>query len=156
MNSGTAEKPPKVVLDTNVVVSALIYGGKPEQIYNLVLNKQIFAITSSILLAELIETLIKKFNFDLNRIQQLEKIIKRNFHTVHPKKTIKLQYDEDDNRVLEAAFEGNCDYIVTGDKELLELSIYNASRYKTRSDEIASDYKHIKIVTADRFLNSLP
>lgn len=139
MNIGTAEKPPKVVLDTNIVVSALVYGGKPEQVYNLVLNKQIFAITSSILLAELTETLIKKFNFDLDRIKQLEKITKRNFQTIHPKKTIKLLPDQDDNCVLEAAIEGNCDYIVTGDKELLKLGLY----------------KNIKIVTADRFLNTL-
>lgn len=139
MNTGTAEKPPKVVLDTNIVVSALVYGGKPEQIYNLVINKQIFAVTSSILLAELTETLIKKFNFDLDRIKQLEKITKRNFQTIHPKQTIKLLLDQDDNCVLEAAIEGNCDYIVTGDKELLKLGLY----------------KNIKIVTADRFLNTL-
>lgn len=35
MNIDMAEKPPKVILDTNIVVSALVYGGKPQQIYNL-------------------------------------------------------------------------------------------------------------------------
>ena len=72
MNIGTVEKPPKVVLDTNILISALIYGGKPQQIYNLIFDKRIFAITSSILLAELTEILVKKFNFDLDRIKQLE------------------------------------------------------------------------------------
>lgn len=139
MNIGTVKKPPRVVLDTNIIISALIYGGKPQQVYDLSLNKQIFVITSLILLAELTEILIKKFNFDLNRIKQLEKIVKRNFQTVHPLKTIKLLEDQDDNRVLEAAYEGNCDYIVTGDKELLKLSVF----------------KKIKIVTADEFLNIL-
>lgn len=93
-------------------------------------------MTSLILLAELTEILIKKFNFDLGRIKQLEKITKRNFQIVHPKKTIKILVDEVDNRVLEAAIEGNCDYIVTGDKELLKLGLY----------------KNIKIITADEFL----
>lgn len=136
MNIGTREKPPKVVLDTNILVSALIYGGKPQQIYNLVFDKRIFAVTSSILLAELTEILVKKFNFNSDRIKQLEKIIQKSFQLVHPKKAIKLLIDEDDDRVLEAAFEGKCSYIVTGDKELLELKAF----------------RNIKIITPDKFL----
>lgn len=139
MNIGTVEKPPRVVLDTNILVSALIYGGKPQQIYNLVFDKRIFAVTSSILLAELTETLIKKFNFDSIRVKQVEKITRKNFQVVHPKKTIQLLIDEDDDRVLEAADEGNCNYIITGDKELLELNTY----------------KNTKIMSADEFLVSV-
>ena len=68
MNSGMVKKPPKVVLDTNLLISALVFGGKPKQVYNLVLEKQIIGITSPILLAELTEVLTKKFNFELIRI----------------------------------------------------------------------------------------
>ena len=137
MNIGMAKKPPKVVIDTNILVSALIYGGKPQQIVDLVFDKRIFAVTSPILLAELTETLIKKFKFDSIRIKQLEKITRKNLQVVHPNKTIQILIDEDDNRVLEAADEGNCDYIVTGDNDLL----------------ILGKYKNIKIVTADEFLS---
>ena len=137
MNLGMVKKPLKTVLDTNIIVSALVYGGKPEQAYNLVLEKQIIAVTSTVLLAELIETLIKKFNFDSIRIEQLERIIKKHFKIVHPEETISIVKDEDDNRVVEAAIEGNCDYIITGDKDLLDLG----------------KYKNIKILTADQFLS---
>src|SRR3989344_5499164 len=137
MNIGMAKKPPKVVIDTNILVSALIYGGKPQQIVDLVFDKRIFAVASPILLAELTETLIKKFKFDSIRIKQLEKITRKNLQVVHPNKTIQILIDEDDNRVLEAADEGNCDYIVTGDNDLL----------------ILGKYKNIKIVTADEFLS---
>ena len=82
MNSGMVKKPPKVVLDTNLLISALVFGGKPKQVYNLVLEKQIIGITSPILLAELTEVLTKKFNFELIRIEQLEKIIKKQLETV--------------------------------------------------------------------------
>ena len=136
MNLGTIRKLPKVVLDTNIIISALIFGGKPEQIYNLVLNKQIFPLTSPILIAELTEILIKKFKFDLIKIKQLEKITKKYFKIVHPDETFHKLADEDDNRVLEAALEGKCDYIITGDKDLLELSFF----------------KKIEILTADQFL----
>lgn len=132
-----AKNPLKVVLDTNILISALIYGGKPEQIYNLVLEKQIIAITSNILIAELLENLIKKFNFEQRRIEQLERVIKKHFIVVHPKKIIRIVRDEDDNRVLEAAIEGNCGVIVTGDKDLLDLV----------------NFEGIRILTSEQFLN---
>jgi len=133
------KKPVKVLLDTNVLISALIFGGKPEQTYNLVLDNQITAITSTILLAELTETLLKKFNFESIRITQLERIIKKHFKIVYSSETFHIQKDEPDNRVLEASVEGECDYIVTGDKELLTLATF----------------KKIKIVTANQFLEIL-
>lgn len=136
MNSGMVKKPPKVVLDTNLIISALIFGGKPQQVYNLVLEKQIIGITSSILLAELTEVLTKKFNFELIRVEQLEKIIKKHFKMVNPKQTIKILQDIDDNRVLEAAITGKCSYILTGDSDLLTLKTF----------------RQIKILTPDDFL----
>jgi len=134
-----AKKPPKIVLDTNILISALIYGGKPEKIYNLVLDKQLISVTSPILLSELTEILIKKFKFELSRIKRLEKIIKNNFIIVNPSKIISLLKDDDDNRVLEAAIEGKCTYIVTGDSDLLDLV----------------NFKNIKIATPDVFLSNL-
>lgn len=139
MNSGMVKKPLKVVLDTNILVSALIFGGKPEQVYNLVLEKQITAVISMVLFSELLEILIKKFNFDPKRIEQLERIVKKHFKIVYPKATVNVVKDDDDNRVLEAALEGKCSYIITGDKDLLDLKIY----------------KNIKIVTPDTFLSNM-
>lgn len=136
MSSDTAGNPLRVVLDTNVIISALIYGGKPEQVYNLVLEKKIIALISSILLSELTETLVKKFKFENERIKQLENIAKKSFRIMHPKKTINILKDDDDNRVLEAAIEGKCDVIITGDRELLELA----------------SYRNIKILTSEQFL----
>lgn len=133
-----AKKPPRVVLDSNILISALVYGGKPDQIYNLILDKQAIAITSPILLSELREILIKKFKFELDRIEQLEQIISHNFIVVNPGKIIALTRDEDDNRVLEAALEGGCSYIITGDKDLLDLKTF----------------KNIKILTPDTFLST--
>ena len=139
MSTGMAKEPPRVVLDTNILISALVYGGKPEQIYNLILDKQLIAVTSPILSSELAEILIKKFKFELDRIKQLEEITKNNFTIVQPAKIIRIVRDEDDNRVLEAAFEGRCNYIVTGDRDLLDLKIF----------------KNIKIVTPDTFLSNI-
>ena len=68
----------------------------------------------------------------------LSKQIKKSFKIVRPKETINVLKDTEDNRVLEAAIEGNCDYIITGDKEVLNLG----------------SFRGIKIITAEKFLKS--
>ena len=136
MNLDMGENPIKVVLDTNILVSALVFGGKPEQVYRLVLEKNIVAYISLPIIAEVIEVLTKKFKFNQIKSRQLEKKIRKNFIVVTPSKIIDKVRDPDDNRVLEAAAEGNCDFIITGDKDLLALG----------------KYKNIKILKAEDFL----
>ncbi len=126
----------QAVLDTNVIVSAIIYRGKPRQILELAYEENFQGIISPILFSELTEVLIKKFSLSAGEIGLVEEEIKESFKVVHPKDTINIQKDMDDNRVLEAAVEGRCDYIITGDKELLDSGVY----------------KEIKIVTPDQFL----
>ena len=140
MNSGMAESPVKVVLDTNIFVSALVFGGKPEKVYRLVLKRKIITYISLPIITEIIEVLTKKFNFNQIKLQQIERKIKKFFIVVNPSKVIDKVRDPDDNRVLEAAVEGNCDFIITGDKDLLDLG----------------KYKNIKILTAEKFLQIQP
>lgn len=130
---------PKVVLDTNVIISAILFGGKPQQILTLSLAREIQCITSNILVAELLDVLTKKFRISRTDVQLLEKQVKDNFVIVQPKKSLHVLKDEPDNRVLEAASEGKCDYIITGDKVLLKLK----------------EFRKTKIVTADQFLLGL-
>ncbi len=139
MNSDTEENLSKAVLDSNILVSAIIYEGKPGTVLKLTLEKRFITITSRILLSELFEVLVKKFNFPDEKIKQIDKKLNKLFRLVSPKKRLAIVKDEADNRVLEAAVEGKCKYIVTGDKELLELIVY----------------RDIKLVTADQFLKIL-
>lgn len=132
-------KPPRIILDTNILISAHVFGGKPEQVYNLVLEKQVTSFISPVLIVELTETLSKKFSFDNFRLEQLGGIIEKHFKIIHPHKTIHAVEDDDDNRVLEAAVEGGCSFIITGDKDLLVLGTFRG----------------IKILTAGQFLSAL-
>lgn len=114
----------KVILDTNIIISAIGFGGKPRQILELALQKKIRGVTSSILMAELEDVLNKKFPLLSDQFERINKLIRKRFIVVKPKESVHILKDDDDNRVLEAAFEGHCKYIVTGDKELLDLGIY--------------------------------
>lgn len=136
MSTDTAINKVKVVLDTNILISAIAFGGKPRQILKLVLDKDIQAISSVVLLAEFEDIVFKKFPPLANQFKKIEKQIRKNFKIVKPKKNLHILKDEPDNRVLEAGWEGKCEFIITGDKELLALKAF----------------KNLKIITADQFL----
>ncbi|OGE79105.1 MAG: putative toxin-antitoxin system toxin component, PIN family [Candidatus Doudnabacteria bacterium RIFCSPHIGHO2_01_FULL_46_14] len=121
----------KAVLDSNILISAFLYGGKPQQIIDLLIESRFIAITSPILLAEVLDVFAKKFKFSNERLIQTESEIKQAFQFVHPSFILRELRDEDDNRVLEAAAEGRCDFIVTGDLELLNLKIFRGIKILT-------------------------
>ncbi len=137
MSIVTVINPLRVVLDTNILISAIGFGGKPRQVLALVLARQIEIVSSSMLLAEFDDVVSKKFPELEYNLRKIIRKIKEKSVIVSPGKSIKLSRDEDDNRVLEAAVEGSCDYIITGDKDLLNLK----------------NYQNIKIVTVEQFLS---
>lgn len=131
--------PVRAVIDTNILISAIIFGGNPKKTIELIQENKIIAIISPVLLSELTEVLVKKFHFTPDKIYLVEELIKENFVLVQPNKTLNIVRDKDDNRVIEAAMHGKCQYIVTGDKDLLDLKIY----------------EKIEIVTTEVFLNEI-
>lgn len=136
MNLGMAENPPKVVLDTNILISAIGFKGNPNQVLKLALDDKIKLVISPILLVEFEEVIIKRFPKIVSELPLILKRIRKRSKKVQPKVSLDIVRDKDDNRVLEAAVEGGCDYIITGDKDLLVLK----------------QFKDTKIVTAEQFL----
>lgn len=137
MSIGTIGKKVKVVLDTNIVISALVFGGKPKQILQLAVDKKIQVVVSGVLLAELADVVNKKFPVAVSDLQLFHALAKKRFLLVNPSESVSILADNDDNRILEAAIEGECQFIVTGDRELLALKAYQG----------------VNIVTADEFLS---
>lgn len=129
----------RAVLDTNVIISALIFGGQPRRTLKEVITGGMIACHSPLLLAELVDVLYKKFHFTKDKLRLLEKKIKKHFILVYPQKNINILKDTADNRVLETALAGKCDYIITGDKELLALK----------------KYQQIKIITVKKLISSM-
>ena len=62
----------RVLIDTNIIVSGLLYGGKPEQTLNLGYAKEFIGISSANLLDELEKVLqYKKFGLDMATIKPI-------------------------------------------------------------------------------------
>lgn len=136
------KNPLKVTLDSNILISAYVFRGKPERVLSLISEEKIIGVISLSLIAEVTEVLAKKFHVIEDDILEIEEEIKGSFELVYPIKTINVARDTDDNRVLEAAYEGKCDYIVTGDKDLLDIRKYKGIKILKPADfllEISSN-----------------
>ncbi len=111
----------RVVLDTNVVISALVYGGKPSQALRLAQDSIIQILTSEPLRAEAERILAEKFGWPPVMIARGCRPIWRISELIEPDFVLTDCPDPDDNRVLECAVAGAADCIVTGDKVLLRM-----------------------------------
>ena len=117
----------KVVLDTNIYISAILFGGNPERIRKLSKEKELEILISETMIAEVAEVLRKKFNWESWQISQIIDEIRETATLIIPKQTISIiKKDEDDNRILECSVEGKAQYIVSGDKHLLSLKEYQS------------------------------
>lgn len=116
----------RVVLDTNVIVSALVFGGTPQVILDLVSEGEIELVISPSLFVELAGVLEDKFHFSPQRVEQHLADLWAVAHVVTPRLTVHVfgGKDEPDNRVLECAIAGHVNAIVTGDNRVLRRKRY--------------------------------
>ena len=115
----------KVVLDTNVLVAALLKKGKAYRLLQYGLRNDRFDILSAPeQLAELKRVLRQKFSGVLSKseVGTFVNLFKEAAIMVRPQKGVNLSSDPDDNLILGIALAGGADFIVTGDKaHLLSL-----------------------------------
>jgi len=116
----------KVVLDTNVFISGLVYGGNSEKILRLFKDDQIELLISPQTHAEVLLKL-PKFPLTNNYINEQDALIQAKATKVVPKKKVRVSRDPKDNMFLELAQEGKAKYLITGDKDLLTLKSFRGT-----------------------------
>ncbi len=114
----------RVVLDTNVLISGLVFGGRPEMVLQMASIRVFSLIVSPEILTELEGVLIEKFRWSQSRAAASIRGIRQTAELVAPKLRVNDCEDPDDNRILEAAVEGLADVMVSGDKHLLRMKVY--------------------------------
>ena len=135
----------RAVIDTNVVLSAILWGGKPAQILYKANEGQIQLISSNELLAELLDVFARpKFLSRLQLIGNTPEGLVAGYQTLIElveAATIpsRIAEDPDDDAVLACAVSGKANYIVSGDDDLLRVVMY----------------EQIPIVTVSQFLDHL-
>lgn len=119
----------RVVLDTNILVSGLLYPGKPRRLIDLAINGSVEVVSSIEMIGELREVLSRE-KFGLSKEDQaamIDFVIRLSRITVL-KSRFKAVRDPDDDMVVNTAYDGKAAYIVSGDNALLELKQFNKMR----------------------------
>ena len=112
----------RIVFDSNVYISALLFKGIPGKILDMALKNEIILITSDEIITETVRILREKFKWPEHNIDKFESRLSD--ISVNIRSGIKLNIikeRESDNRVLECAASGDAGLIVPGDKHLLNL-----------------------------------
>lgn len=116
----------RVVLDTNVIISSLFWSGPPRDVYNLIQENKIIMLLSEDMEREFIRVLgYPKFGLSAKEILPLVIHLRNNVELIRPTASLSvITADPTDNIFLECAVDGSADYIISGDKHLLDLGLY--------------------------------
>ncbi|MEK7083924.1 MAG: putative toxin-antitoxin system toxin component, PIN family [Patescibacteria group bacterium] len=126
---------PRIVLDTNVWLSALVFGGKPRQIVELFARGLVSVVASEEILTEMRRSVARAFPDFMDDLARMEMLIAQDADMVElGSVTIGVCRDPDDNRILETAILGDCKYVVSGDEDLLALGGYEGIRILNPGD----------------------
>lgn len=129
----------RIVLDTNVIVSALVFGGVPRDVLELADAGQCELFYSEAIQGEGRRVLSEKFGWAAAMLQEILPALWSTGELVVPRTVIQAVADDpDDDRILECAVAANASFIVSGDRHLLALR----------------SYKSISIVTPRQFLET--
>ena len=134
--------PPRAVLDTNIVVSALLWQGLPGRFLDLAGEGELKLVTSAVLLKELASTLSKAklakaiaaTGLDAPTMLRLYGRIAQRVHALPLPRPVSR--DGDDDAVLACAAAGRAEIIVTGDDDLLVLKHHGDCRILKPKDAL--------------------
>jgi len=127
----------KVILDTNIYISAILFNGECEKLLNLLRSRSIEILISDFILEEIKTVLRKKFHWTENQIKlTLFDIEKKTIPVKTHSKIGVIKEKKDDNKILECAVDGKANLIISGDtkhiqplKKFKNISILNPKEF---------------------------
>jgi uncharacterized protein len=123
----------RVVLDTNTLISALLFSGLPSGLVPLWQTRQILPLVSRPILQEYLRALAYP-KFDLGQ-SEIRGLIDEEFlpfvQIVRTTPRLPVTRDPEDNKFLECGLAGRAAYVITGDKDLLILDPFRGIRILT-------------------------
>ncbi len=115
----------RVVVDTNVYISAIFWGGKPRHVIDLSRDGKIQIFISEDIEQEILDKLMTKFGLnsdDTGRVMADFSTFTKLVKVSRPVHVVKD--DPDDDKFIECAVECGAEFIISGDKHLLEMKKY--------------------------------
>ncbi len=130
----------KIVIDTNVVISALFFKGKPFEVLSMAVNHSngINAFATPYIVSEYIEIFQRMIDKKGKKKPEGDPLAHflNSLSIIEDSDSVHASRDPDDDKFLDCAFNCKALYIVSGDNDLLDIK----------------EFEGIKIVKVDEFL----
>jgi len=126
-------KPLKLIIDTNLWVSFII-SNKQNLLDSLLFSEEARLLFSKELITEIEQTITKpklKKYFGTNALEEMLSTFEPFIDFIEVKSIVTVCRDTKDNFLLALAKDGQADYLLTGDKDLLELKKFGKTKIKT-------------------------
>ncbi len=124
----------RVVLDTNVLVSALHFGGRPRRLLDDVLRGDHTLVIGAAILGELEAVLVETCGWASDRAAAVRAELEAIAEVVTPVEVPRVCRDPDDDQILAIAVIGTVDALVTGDADLLALGAHGGVNISSIAD----------------------
>ena len=140
----------KIVIDTNVCISALLKPGSSQKILDLLTQDTFQAFYPDLLLEEIADVaarpkIASKYNISSERLSEFLDTVQRNATRVVMHNIPKVCRDPTDDPFLECARLTSCDYLISNDPDLLDLLEHGQTK-------IVSPAQFLKILTEHKLL----
>lgn len=125
----------KIIIDTNVVISGAFFGGYPRKVIEAVASREVSACAT----AEIIDEYLEIVDEMIERKQgHLRRDILDPFLTqtelIEARSSVSVSRDPDDDKFIACAIDAKAVYIVSGDKDLLDIERYEGIEIITAAD----------------------
>ena len=120
----------RIVIDTNVIASAVFFGGKPYQLLHYIMEGRVVVVASKEIVDEYEEIVLrlKRKYPEIKTKIPLPELLAR-FELIRVSSDIRVSRDPDDDKFISCAVDGKCLYIVSGDDDLLTIGNFATLRY---------------------------
>ncbi|HCS48494.1 MAG: putative toxin-antitoxin system toxin component, PIN family [Candidatus Aminicenantes bacterium RBG_19FT_COMBO_58_17] len=134
--------PPRVVLDTNVIISALLFRGLPSRLIPLWQKGKMTLLVSSQVLKEYLRVLAyPRFELAAQEIKSIIEVELLPFvEAVRVESKIRvIAKDPSDDKFLELAVDGKADFLISHDKHLLGLGVFRGTQILSVAEFLRPD-----------------
>ena len=131
----------RIVLDTNVLISGIFFGGNPRKVLEKWQEKS-FTLLTSVEILEEDEQVLERLQSRSKKktksiVSKTMNLVSRDSIVIDPSSDVHISRDPDDEKFINCALSGSAVYIVSGDNDLLDLKAVQG----------------IEIITAKEFLD---
>jgi hypothetical protein len=154
----------RITLDTNVLVSAFISrAGYPARVLDILLTlEDVQLVLSDEIIREFKrvmsrDELLIRLDYGLNDVEELAKLFRKTSRMIKVTSEFRaVREDPADNAILNTAYDGRCDFIVSGDSHLLNIKKFRGIRILSPRRMLALLSKRYGRLVSSKAINELP